>query len=258
MFSRGRTPSRWRTASCGWSGTARFRRSGRSAITSHATATSARRSCSTSRRRSRALQIPADVLYLDIDYQDRYRQFTWNAANFPSPAAMNAALDGLGFQRVNIFDACLVNDDPLRGELAGAGLLLKDAAGQPITTSIFLGDVSWIDFTMPAARSAYRPAPRAVSVERHQRHVDRPERACRELHAACDLRFRRDPRQDFEGRNLYAMQQAKLFEEAQLALRPNVRPWVLSRAGYTGIHRYAGNWAGTRSRASTACASASR
>jgi alpha-glucosidase len=192
----------------------------------------------------RAYRIPADVLYFDIDYQDRYRQFTWNPATFPAPVTMNAELAARGFRSVNIFDACLVADDPLRTELAAAGHLLKEPSGAPLTTSIWLGEVSWIDFTKPAAASAYRAKVAdffASGID--GAWIDLNEPAANFMPQAL-YDFGGDPRPDLEGRNLYALRHAEAFQQAQLALRPNERPWVMSRGGYTGIHRYAANWGG--------------
>ena len=56
--------------------------------------------------------------------------------------------------------------------------------------------------------------------------------------------FDGERRSDLEARNVYALHEDAVSYAAQLELRPNVRPWVLSRAGYAGIQRYAANWGG--------------
>ena len=33
--------------------------------------------------------IPCDVMYLDIDYMDGYRVFTWDAERFPDPKGLD-------------------------------------------------------------------------------------------------------------------------------------------------------------------------
>ncbi len=45
----------------------------------------------------RAKRIPCDVLYLDIDYMEGYRIFTWSKKNFPDPKKMIADLSTNGF-----------------------------------------------------------------------------------------------------------------------------------------------------------------
>src|SRR5262249_14955404 len=56
--------------------------------------------------------------------------------------------------------------------------------------------------------------------------------------------FDGQPRPDAEARNLYALFEAKTSFEAQRELHPNARPWVFSRSGFSGLHRYGANWGG--------------
>ena len=51
----------------------------------------------------RQRQIPCDVIYLDIDYMDGFRVFTWSQ-RFPNPAQLIADLKQQGFQVVTIVD----------------------------------------------------------------------------------------------------------------------------------------------------------
>lgn len=48
--------------------------------------------------------IPCDTLYLDIDYMDGYRVFTWNKERFENPEAMIKTLNNMGFKVVTIID----------------------------------------------------------------------------------------------------------------------------------------------------------
>ncbi len=44
--------------------------------------------------------------------------------------------------------------------------------------------------------------------------------------------------------NAYALLEAEATYEGMLKARPGKRPFILSRAGYAGIHRYAAIWTG--------------
>ncbi|MCK7502142.1 MAG: hypothetical protein MZW92_78660 [Comamonadaceae bacterium] len=55
-------------------------------------------------RRFRALDLPADVIHLDIHYMDRYRVFTFSPQRFPRPAQMHDELRSLGFRTLAIVD----------------------------------------------------------------------------------------------------------------------------------------------------------
>ena len=48
--------------------------------------------------------IPCDVVYLDIDYMDGYRVFTWDPERFPDPKGLIAELARDGFRVVTIVD----------------------------------------------------------------------------------------------------------------------------------------------------------
>ena len=54
--------------------------------------------------RYRADDLPLDVVYLDIDYMDDYRVFTWSPRNFPDPRGLIARLGRQGVKVVTIVD----------------------------------------------------------------------------------------------------------------------------------------------------------
>jgi alpha-glucosidase len=56
-------------------------------------------------------QIPCDAIYLDIDYMDGYRCFTWNRKYFPDPKRMIKELADDGFKTVVIIDPGIRVDD---------------------------------------------------------------------------------------------------------------------------------------------------
>ena len=52
----------------------------------------------------RELQIPCDAIYLDIDYMEGFRCFTWNKEYFPDPKRMVKELADDGFKTIVIID----------------------------------------------------------------------------------------------------------------------------------------------------------
>jgi alpha-glucosidase len=63
----------------------------------------------------RKLKIPCDAIYLDIDYMDGFRCFTWNKDYFPDPKRMVKELADDGFKTVVIIDPGIKvdNEDPV-------------------------------------------------------------------------------------------------------------------------------------------------
>ena len=69
----------------------------------------------------RTRQIPCDVIYLDIDYMDGYRIFTWNSNRFPDPEGMLAELKEQGFRVVTIVDPAIRKDSDYPVYMEGVG-----------------------------------------------------------------------------------------------------------------------------------------
>lgn len=192
----------------------------------------------------RDLSIPADVLWLDIDYMDRFHQFTWDKAKFPEPEKMNAQLEDMGFKRINISEPCVLKTDPTWQSASDAGFFLTGPDGETLVNNIWFGDVSWLDFSRRPARYWYK--------ERLKRFVasgisglwnDLNEPAQNNMPEAV-YDYNGQKRTDIEARNLYALEMTKAAYEAMRELRPNERPWMISRSGFPGIHRYSANWSG--------------
>ena len=52
----------------------------------------------------REKNIPCDTIYLDIDYMDDFRVFTWDNKKFKNPKAFTDELKSMGFKVVTIID----------------------------------------------------------------------------------------------------------------------------------------------------------
>jgi alpha-glucosidase len=192
----------------------------------------------------RSLGIPCDSIYFDIGYMNQLQQFTWDPVNFPSPQAMNAQFDSLGVQRVNIFEPLVRTDDALWPFLAGSGYFLENSTGKPVVSSIWYGNVSFIDFTKDSARAWYKQVlQQFMSQGVTAAWNDLNEPSAPYMPDAI-FNYNGQNRSETEARDLYALQENALSYDAQLTLRPNQRPWALSRSGFSGIQRYAANWSG--------------
>jgi alpha-glucosidase len=171
--------------------------------------------------------------------------FSWNFLAFPDPAAMNLQLKTWGFHPVNIMEPMNRTEDPLHPWLAQAGYYLTGPTGLPLVNSIWYGEVSWLDMSKSAVRDWYSATLQSFMGTYHIDGVwnDLNEPAQNYMPEAV-YDFDGQPRTDLEARNLYALQEAKTSYEAQVALRPNQRPWIFSRSGFSGLHRYGANWGG--------------
>ena len=81
-------------------------------------------------RRFRDLDLPADVIHLDIHYMDRYRVFTFSPRRFPDPARMHASLGEMGMRTLAIVDPGVsAVDYPVHEMLRSGDMLLTRSDG---------------------------------------------------------------------------------------------------------------------------------
>jgi alpha-glucosidase len=99
----------------------------------------------------RAKQIPCDVIWLDIDYMDGFRVFTFDPNHFPDPKATNDYLHSLGFKSVWMIDPGVKNDPGYFVYDSGTreDVWVMDASGKPFVGPVWPGDCVFPDFTMP-------------------------------------------------------------------------------------------------------------
>ena len=107
-------------------------------------------------REFRARGIPCDALYLDIDYMDGYRVFTWDRERFPDPAGAAArARARTGFRVVTIIDPGVKVDEdyPVYAEGRERGLFCRTIDGDEYRNVVWPGLCAFPDFTNPRRAS---------------------------------------------------------------------------------------------------------
>lgn len=194
----------------------------------------------------RERRIPCDALWLDIEHMDGYRVFTWNHELFPDPAALARQLHQQGFRLITIVDPG-VKVDPdfaLFREGVAHDLFCRAASGELYIGQVWPGRTAFPDFVKPEARTWWG--------EQNARHAqvgiagiwnDMNEPATGDIPPYA-MRFNggREPHERYH--NQYALLMAMATVEGLHTAFPNQRTFVLSRAGFAGIQRYAANWMG--------------
>jgi alpha-glucosidase len=212
--------------------------------------------------RLRKDRIPADVIWLDIDYQDRHRPFTTNAKTFPDLRALARDVGGQGFKLVAITDlhvAYAPNQGYAPYDSGAAGdHFLKNAAGSPYVAPVWPGPSVFPDFTRASSRawwgSLYKDFV-ADGIAGFWNDMNEPaifDTPTKTMPLTTVHRIEGDgfaPRTatHAELHNVYGMQNSRATYEGMLTLRPNVRPFVMTRASYAGGQRYAVTWTGDNS-----------
>ena len=206
-------------------------------------------------RSFRERDIPCDVLYLDIDYMDGYRVFTWDREAFPEPEKLMAELKEQGFNIVTIVDPGVKVDEhyPVYTEGRARDLYCKTRGGEEFRNLVWPGVCAFPDFTNPAARAWWGENHRAlldVGVAGIWCDMNEPSLFVPKQSTMPDDVVHpggNDPKLHAQIHNAYGSLMARSVREGLLKLRPDERPFVITRAGYAGLQRHALQWTGDNS-----------
>jgi alpha-glucosidase len=212
--------------------------------------------------RLRTDSIPADAIYLDIDYQDRNRPFTVNRATFPDLPGMVSQLKAENFHVVAITDPHIANVPgqnyfPYDSGMAGDNFV-KNPDGSVYTGRVWPGPSVFPDFTRGQTRAWWGPLYgdlRHNGVEGFWNDMnepsvfDTPTGTMPEsvVHRIDEPGFTPRTATHGEIHNVYGMENSRATYDGLKALDPDIRPFVLTRATYAGGQRYAATWTGDNS-----------
>src|SRR6266404_6141925 len=223
-------------------------------------------------RQYRERDLPLDVVHLDIDYMQGYRVFTFDPTRFPKPKEFAARLGRQGVKLVAIVDPGVKYQPPAKNVPAGKspnpelepqnqryyvydqGLEKKyfqhRKNGDLFIPKVWPGDSAFVDYTLPEARRWWGDLHRAYldngvagiwndmnepsdfvdQTGKNQLDVISYDEGERSTHA--------------RNRNVFALLEARATYEGLARLRPDERPYVITRAAYAGIQRYSTMWTG--------------
>jgi alpha-glucosidase len=198
-------------------------------------------------------QIPCDAIYLDIDYMDGFRCFTWDKKLFPDPKRMIKELEADGFKTVVMIDPGIKIDREywIYKEALEKGYFCKRGDGPLMTGKVWPGECHFPDFTNPEVREwwadLYKEFMSDLGV--HAVWNDMNEPAVMEVPgktAPLDTRHNYDghPCTHRKAHNVYGMQMVRAtYEGVKKYVYPK-RPFVITRAAYAGTQRYSSTWTG--------------
>jgi alpha-glucosidase len=199
--------------------------------------------------------IPCDVLYLDIDYMDGYRVFTWDGDRFPDPPGLIAELGEDGFRVVTIVDPGVKADERYEVYREGRerGFFCLTREGQEFRNVVWPGVCAFPDFSHPDVREWWgslhagllEAGVAGVWCDMNEPALFVPLQST--MPADVVHRDGGRGRHHAEVHNAYGQWMAQAAREGLERLRPERRPFVISRAGYAGLQRHALQWTGDNS-----------
>ena len=211
--------------------------------------------------RLRGERIPADTIYLDIDYQDRNRPFTVNPAAFPDMAGLAKSLKADGFHLVAITDPH-VADAPGEGYMPydsgrqpAGDHFIKRPDGQTYVGVVWPGAAVFPDFTRAQTRAWWGTLYRqfhAAGIAGFWNDMNEPavfdgpghSMPLDIVHRIDEPGFASRAATHAEIHNIYGMENSRATYEGLRAMAPDERPFVLTRASFAGGQRYASTWTG--------------
>jgi alpha-glucosidase len=212
--------------------------------------------------RLRKDRIPADVLWLDIDFQHENWPFTVNEKAFPNFKGMVKDLADEHFKVVVITDLHVARQPnvgyaPYDSGIAGDHFV-KNPDGSIYVGKVWPGPAVFPDFTQAQTRQWWgglfkdfvKDGVAGFWNDMNEPAVfDGPGKTMPNdiQHRIEEPGFRKRTATHLEIHNVFGMQNARATEEGELALRPNERPFVMTRASYAGGQRYAVTWTGDNS-----------
>lgn len=211
--------------------------------------------------RFRSRSIPLDAVHLDIDYMRGYRCFTWDPVRFPDPAGTMDRLRSQGVRAVAIVDPGIKHEPaagyPVVDEMLARGLFCRARHGQPFQGFCWPDAALFPDFAREEVRhwwgQQHRPLLEA-GVAGIWQDMNEPSVFARPFSEgeAGQMRVPLDlmhgdadaPAPHAEVHNAYGLLMCQATRQGLERLRPDQRPWTLTRSAGTGVQALSCTWMG--------------
>jgi len=200
--------------------------------------------------------IPCDVIWMDIDYMDGFRCFTFDPEQFPDPAGLNEELHSMGFHNVWMIDPGLKDEDGYfvhdQGNTIDAWVKTSDRETD-YRGDVWPGTCVFPDYTSTPVRQWWAGLYReflATGIDGVWNDMNEPAVFGVESKTMPEDNWHRadeafgGPGPHARFHNVYGMLMVQATREGFLDFYPDRRPFVLSRANFIGGHRYAATWTG--------------
>ena len=202
----------------------------------------------------RERNIPCDVIWMDIDYMERFKIFTFNSTDFPHPAGLNDYLHSMNFKSVWMIDPGVKKEDGyfVYDQGTAGDHWVKTSDKDVFTGNVWPGECVFPDFTRPETRQWWGTLyndfittgidgvwndmnePAVFNGAGGTMPEDNFHRGGGILPSGPHLRYH----------NIYGLLMVKASRDGIMKVNPEKRPFVLSRANFLGGQKYAATWTG--------------
>ena len=196
-------------------------------------------------------EIPIDNFWLASGYtsgeeDNRRYVFNWNYRRFPDPKSFFAEMNRRGINVIPNLKPGILRNHPYRSYFEENDVFIKTPDGSSdYEGSWWGGPGRFVDFTNPRAREAWKTLLKKQVLEMGTKTVwnDNCEMdGVEDRNAQCDYEGQKGTMAELK--ILHSNLMAFLGKQALKEVYPGERPYIINRAGYAGIQRYAQVWAG--------------
>jgi alpha-glucosidase len=202
----------------------------------------------------RKREIPCDVIWMDIDYMQNFKVFTFDSVRFPDPAGLNDFLHARNFKSVWMIDPGIKKEKGYFVYEQGTegNHWVNNVKNEEFNGKVWPGDCVFPDFTIPETRQWWgslfdgyiKTGIDGVWNDMNEPSVfngpggTMPEN---NVHRGGGI-ILKDSHLRYH--NIYGMLMVKATRDGILKVSPDKRPFVLSRSNYLGGQKYAATWTG--------------
>lgn len=191
-------------------------------------------------------KIPNDGLWLDIDYMESFKVFTFNKKNFKNPLKQITELASRNKHVIPIIDPGVKDEKGYT--VCDSGLensvFCKTDEGLPYIGYVWPGKTLFPDFSLKKAKKWWAEEVKKfveTGISGAWLDMNDPSTGRVELD---QMKFN-DGKEDHESfHNQYALGMAEASKEGFLKANPGKRPFLLSRSGFISSNRHTAIWTG--------------
>jgi alpha-glucosidase len=194
--------------------------------------------------------ILCDSFHLSSGYTsigDKRHVFHWNTSKFPDPAALAKDYLAKGVRICANIKPCLLRDHPHFAEAAALGLLIADAEGEPSWVQFWDGIGAYLDFTQPKTFDWWKAKVKEALLDRGIAATWNDNNEFEIWTGKALAHGFGEPRPARECKSLQTLLMVRASRDAQKEHVRDKRPFLVSRSGGVGMHRYVQTWSGDNS-----------
>ncbi|MEU1405265.1 glycoside hydrolase family 31 protein [Streptomyces sp. NPDC005728] len=197
--------------------------------------------------------LPLDAVHLDIDHYADHQVFTVDLERFPKLPTLAEELRRDGVRLVSIVDPAVkvAPGNAVYDSGSAVDAFVRDTSGRTVRGEVWAGESVFPDFTHARVRKWWG----GLYEERlgqgfagfwHDMNEPTSFNAFGEPTLPRSAQHALEERggDHREAHNVYALCMARAAYEGLRELSPRERPFLFSRSGWAGMHRYGGTWSG--------------